>query len=157
MLLLYSCHRCWCANQFQIIRHEDLAHIMAEEAVGKFMMMIQKVTHWSHCSRQAEKRQSLHPFFSLILSHGIFIINRNSLHIVVCLIIYQCEMCKGPEMLILFTRFGSGVGQLLFRPWPYSALGSCPCSAIFHFHFTYFKLFLTSSWETLSRWGSCHV
>ena len=136
-------------KSISIIRHEDLAHIMAEVAVVKFTMMIQKVTHRSHCSRQAEKWHSLHPFFSLISPHGIFIINRNSLHIVVCLIICLCEMCKGPGLLILFTRFSSGVGQLLFRPWPYSAPGSCPCSAILHFHFTYFKLFLTLSWEPL--------
>ena len=76
-----------------IIRHEDLAHIMAEVAVVKFTMMIQKVTHWSHRSRQADKWQSLHPFFLLILSHGIFIINRNSLHIIVCVSLFASARC----------------------------------------------------------------
>ena len=53
------------------MKHEDLAtgHTMAEVAVtamGKFTVMIQKVTDWSHFLCQAEKWQSLHPFFSLV-------------------------------------------------------------------------------------------
>ena len=57
------------------MRHKDLAtgHTMAEVAVTameKFMVIIHKVTDWSHCLWQAEKWQSLQPFFSLVAHYS---------------------------------------------------------------------------------------
>ena len=66
---------------------------------GKIHGDIQKVTHWSHCLRQAEKWQ-----FLCLYSRW-------------CLIIRQWEMRRDPGSLMvfflkcpIFTRFGLGVG-----------------------------------------------